>query len=165
MGRRVLLTGGTGFVGANLARRLLLDGHEVHLVVRRAHAVWRLEGIGDAVQLHIADLADPAALRAAVAASRPDWIFHLAAYGAYSWERDAEQMVETNLAGTLSLLDACRERGFSSFVHAGTSSEYGLKDHPAGEDEALWPNSHYAVTKAAATLLCRFVGVQRDLPI
>jgi dolichol-phosphate mannosyltransferase len=155
LSKRILITGASGFVGANLARRALRDGHEVHLLLRPGYRTWRLDEIAGHLQLHEADLADDIAVRAAVRGIRPDWVFHLAAYGAYSSQKDVERMVATNLSGCISLLDACVESGVEAFVNAGSSSEYGLKDHAPDEDEALEPNSPYAITKAAATHYCR----------
>jgi len=64
-------------------------------------------------------------------------------------------MTSTNLLGCASLLDASAKAGFEAFIQTGSSSEYGYKDHAACEDERLEPNSHYAVTKAAATHYCQ----------
>lgn len=161
--KRVILTGGTGFVGANLARRLLRDGHEVHLLVRGGHAAWRIEAIRADVRLHEADLCDEEALARAVADIRPDWVFHLAAYGAYSWQTDLRRTVQTNVVGTVALVEACLKAGFEAFVHTGSSSEYGFKDHAPSETEALEPNSHYAVAKASATLFCRHTAQGRGV--
>ncbi len=97
----------------------------------------------------------------ALAAARPDWVFHLAAYGAYSSQRDPRRAARTNLEGTVCLLEAAAGRGFEAFVHAGSSSEYGLMDHPPREDEAAVPNSPYAATKVAATTYCSYVA-RRD---
>ena len=72
--RRVLLTGATGFVGANLARRLLADGHEVHCLVRPGHAAWRIAEIRDALRLHTGDAGDAADIARAVAEARPEWV-------------------------------------------------------------------------------------------
>lgn len=154
--KRALLTGATGFVGANLVRRLLRDGHEVHLLAREGHARWRIEEIESEVRIHRADLSDAADLAQLFARVRPDWVFHLAAHGAYSWQTDAAQIVQTNIAGTINLVEAALQTGFEAFVNAGSSSEYGLKDHAPLESENLEPNSHYAVAKASATLYCRF---------
>jgi nucleoside-diphosphate-sugar epimerase len=153
--KRVLITGGTGFVGANLTRRLLADGHAVHLLVGAGHRTWRLAGVlGDLVR-HEADLRDADAVRRGVAAARPDWVFHLAAHGAYSWQTDAPAILATNVLGTVHLVEACRQTGFEVFVNTGSSAEYGWKDHAPAEDEWLEPNSAYAVGKASATLYCR----------
>lgn len=153
--RRALLTGGAGFIGACLTRRLLAEGHRVELLLRPGSDTWRLQEIGDELVVHEADLRDRDAVRAAVQAAAPEWIFHLAAHGAYSWQTDASGIFQSNTLGTLNLLESCVERGFDALVHAGTSSEYGLKDHPPSEDEAPEPNSSYAVAKVSATLLCR----------
>ena len=156
--KRVILTGGTGFVGANLARRLLREGHELHLLVRPNYQPWRIEPIRPDVRLHELHLHDLDAVSRVVRQIRPDWIFHLAAHGAYSWQTDWEQMVRTNIQGTMSLVTACLNTGFEAFVNTGSSSEYGFKDHAPAESEPVEPNSHYAVTKAAATLFCRFTA-------
>lgn len=153
--KRVLLTGGTGFVGANLARTLLQEGHEVHLLVRPQYKPWRIEPILKDVRLSEVDLRDFDGLHRAVSAIRPEWIFHLAAYGAYPFQSDARLMVDTNLTGTINLVEACLMSGFEAFIHAGSSSEYGFKDHAPLESEVLEPNSLYAITKAASTHYCR----------
>ena len=161
--KRVLLTGGTGFVGANLARRLLQLGHEVHLLVRPHHTAWRIEGVQADLRLHEIDLADGERLGNLVRRIGPDWVFHLAVHGAYSWQRDLGQMVRTNILGTMNLVGACVATGFEGFVNTGSSSEYGFKNHAPAETEALEPNSYYAVTKSSATFFCRYTAQSRQL--
>src|SRR5258708_561409 len=163
--KRVLMTGGTGFVGANLARRLVGDGHEVHLLVRSEHNPWRIEAIRSSVQLHVAGLNDVDDLVQTVAVVRPDWIFHLAAYGAYPTQTDFNQMVQANVVGTSNFVQACVAVGFEAFVNAGSSSEYGFKDHPPNEGERVEPNSYYAITKTTATLFCQHSARVNNLSI
>lgn len=163
--KRVILTGGTGFVGANLARRLLRDGHEVHALVRPGHQPWRLEAIRAQSHLHEAHLEDAGKVDSIIRQIRPEWIFHLAAHGAYSSQTNLEQMVLTNIHGTMNLVSACLKSGFEAFVNTGSSSEYGFKAHPAAETTLLEPNSHYAVTKASATLFCRHTAQRERVPL
>lgn len=163
--KRCLVTGGTGFVGANLVRRLLRDGHAVHLLVRPEHAAWRIEEIRRDVRLHLLDLSDIRAVAQTIEEIKPEWIFHLAAHGAYSWQADIAQIFRTNLLGTIHLVEACLKTGFDSFIHTGSSSEYGFKDHAPSEAERLEPNSHYAVAKASATLYCRSTAQARKANI
>ncbi len=161
--KRVILTGGTGFVGANLARRLLEEGHQVHLLVRPGYAAWRIEEISSKLALHEASLSDRGRLTEIAEEIKPDWIFHLAAHGAYSWQNDTDAIIGVNLTGTVNLLEACLKRGFEAFVNTGSSSEYGFKDHAPAEDELPEPNSCYAVTKTAATNYCRFISRDRNV--
>jgi nucleoside-diphosphate-sugar epimerase len=156
--KKVLITGASGFVGNNLARFLLSRGNEVHLVLRESHAQWRLKDILHDVNIHIADLVDPDGVAAAVNSAHAEWIFHLAAHGAYSFQVDTARIVQTNVMGTINLVQACLKTGFEAFVNTGSSSEYGFKDHAPTENEWLDPNSHYAVAKASATLFCRYTA-------
>lgn len=156
--RTTLLTGGMGFVGANLARRLLHDGHRVHMLVREGQSGWRIDGIRREVTVHTVDLADGDRLAAVVRDVRPEWVFHLAAYGASSEQSDVTRIFRTNVVGTANLVEACLRTGFEAFVNTSSSSEYGFKDHAPHEGEAVEPNSHYAVSKASATMFCRYVA-------
>lgn len=158
---RALVTGAGGFVGANLVRHLLVSGHAVVAIERPGGSFWRLSEVSEDAEVVDLDLLDGAGIKRVVADAKADWVFHLAAHGAYSWQRDSELIMQTNLVSTVRLLAACEEQGFSAFIHAGSSSEYGFKDHAPKETERVDPNSDYAVMKAAATTHGRFVA-QRD---
>jgi nucleoside-diphosphate-sugar epimerase len=163
--KRAMVTGASGFIGANLARRLLADGHEVHLLVSPNGELWRLKGLRGDTQTHPIDLSDADAVNRTVAAIQPDWIFHLAAHGAYSWQSDVRRMIATNLVGTINLVEAAMRGRFESLVNTGSSSEYGFKDHAPSEDEFVDPNSHYAITKLSATHYCRYIAQSRSMRI
>jgi len=162
---RALVTGAGGFIGACLVRHLLAGGHDVVAIERPGGSVWRLRDVAHDARVVDLDLLDADAIKATVAEHRPEWIFHLAAHGAYSWQRDSERIMQTNLVSTVRLLAACEQHGFEAFVHAGSSSEYGFKDHAPKETERPEPNSDYAVMKAAATTHCRFVAQRDDLHV
>jgi nucleoside-diphosphate-sugar epimerase len=157
---RALVTGAGGFLGANLVRRLLADGHEPLALARPGGTSWRLKDIATDVRIAELDLRDPAAIERTVGETRPEWIFHLAAHGAYSWQKDVEAMIAVNVSATAALLTAAQAADVRAFVNAGSSSEYGLKDYPPREEEWLQPNSHYAVTKAAGTHLTALAAAQ-----
>lgn len=163
--KRIIITGATGFVGANLARRLLQDGHEIHLLVRPGHRPWRIEAIRAHAYLYEVSLDDAEALIRIVRRIRPEWIFHLATNGAYATQTDLRRMVQTNIIGTVNLVEACCKTGFEALVNTGSSSEYGFKEHAPTEQEWLEPNSYYAVTKASATLFCRYVAQSQKVHI
>lgn len=162
---RALVTGAGGFVGANLAASLARAGHDVVAWVHRDSPTWRLDHLTETIEIVPVELLDADAIEAGVRSARPDWIFHLAAHGAYSWQRDPERIMQTNLVASVRLLAACQRHGFAAFVHAGSSSEYGFQDHAPREDELPEPNSDYAAMKAAATLHCRFVAQRDDVHV
>jgi nucleoside-diphosphate-sugar epimerase len=117
------------------------------------------------VQRHALDIADDAAVRAAIARVRPEWVFHLAVHGAYSWQTDLRRMIDTNVVGTVNVLEACVGRDVEAFVNTGSSSEYGFKAYPPAESDFIDPNSYYALTKAFATHYCRYTALSRDLAV
>jgi nucleoside-diphosphate-sugar epimerase len=152
---RVLITGGSGFVGANLARAEIAAGREVHLLLRQGARLWRLAGLAGRYAAHTGDVTCAADVRRAVEASRPEVVYHLAAHGVYPSQTDRAAILATNLAGTLNVLEAMAGRDYLGLVHTGSSAEYGHKDGPMRESDLLEPRTDYAVTKAAATLFCQ----------
>ena len=161
--KRAVVTGATGFVGACLARRLLRDGHEVHLLLRPPINGRRIADVEGDLRLHIVDVNDRAAVLRTLRELRPEWVFNLMAHGAYSSQTDPDEIVRTNLLGTIHLLDAAQASGAEAFVQAGSSSEYGFQDHAPREGEPVAPNSLYAVSKVAATHYGQMIARQRDL--
>ena len=143
-------------------RRLLGEGHRVEAIVRPGTELWRLGDLGRELALHELDLRDSEAVARLVSRLAPEWVFHLAAHGAYSSQTEVRRIFDTTLGGTVNLLEACLVAGFAAFVNAGSSSEYGHKDHAPSESEPLAPNSHYAVAKAAASMYCAYSAQRAD---
>ena len=158
---RALVTGAGGFVGANLVRHLLDRGDEATAQVRPGGRYWPLEDIATHARIEFADLRRPDDVVRALVDVRPDVIFNLAAYGAYSWQTDLDTMLAVNVRATEALLVGAREVG-ARLIQAGSSSEYGFSDRATSEVDRVKPNSHYAVTKAAATHLCHLAAAQHD---
>ena len=154
MRERVLITGGSGFVGSCLARDLIAAGQDVHLLLRPGYKEWRLADLIGRFTPHLADLRDADAVQRAIATSQPEVVYHLATHGAYPAQRDRTAILATNLQGTINLIEALADREYKAFVHAGSSSEYGHKNGPMREDDVLEPRSDYAIGKAAASHLC-----------
>ena len=164
-GRSALVTGAAGFVGANLVRRLVDLGAEVHALVRPSSSLWRLEDVVSRVTVHPVDLLDRTALSAAVTASEPEFVFHLAAKGATSHDLDASQLFQANAMGTLNLLAATQPFSYARLVHVGGSSEYGPHPAPLKETDRLAPVTPYGASKAAATLACQQFARAHERPV
>ena len=154
---RVLVTGGAGFVGANLVRRLLADGHEVVVIDDLSTgAVANLAEVHGHVTLHEATIIDAAALDRAMAGTEA--VVHLAARPSVPRSLDDPWATHVaNAGGTLAVLEAARRVGSARggpaphVVVASSSSVYGANPTlPKHEDLVARPVSPYAASKLAA---------------
>lgn len=124
--RDVLVTGGTGFIGSNLAIALLDEGCHVRLL-RRPNS--DLRAIGDAlVQYCIGDVRDPDSLKRAVKGC--DTVFHTAAMVSY-WRKEREEMYRTNIDGTRNVVEACLELNVEKLVHTSSIAAIGYSEDGA----------------------------------
>jgi len=164
-GEKIFITGATGFVGSNLARRYLERGAEVFINLRKTSDMWRIKDILSEVNSVPVDISDYEKLREAIKNVRPDCIFHTATYGGSAEQKNTEKIIETNITGTVNLIRSCRDTEVRLLVNTGTSSEYGIKNSAVKETSLLEPVNEYGVTKAAATLFCQSYAVTENLPI
>lgn len=162
-----LITGGAGFIGANLVRKILTTTSNplIHIIEPSGTNLWRLADIQDQITIHSLNLIDFKEVENLVLALKPDVIFHLAAYGGMPNEQDQLMVYHVNLYGTINLLNACKKFGFDCFINTGSSSEYGKKSKPMKEADQLEPISDYAVAKVAATNYCAKEAILNKLPI
>ncbi|MBI5401677.1 NAD-dependent epimerase/dehydratase family protein [Candidatus Wolfebacteria bacterium] len=164
--KRVLITGGTGFVGSNFTYKFLDLGFDVNLLVRSESNFWRIEEIKNKIKLHYVDLTNREETENFIKKLKPQIILHFATYGAYlGRQKDVNEAVKTNLLGTVNLLNACSKIDFECFINTGTNSEYGEKNHPMRENEILEPNNFYGATKAAASIYCNYLAKKLSLPL
>lgn len=167
-GRIVLVTGASGFIGSHLTRLLVDRGAEVHAITSSVSSIWpdRLRDLRGRVQLHEANLTDRTATNRLARHVRPSIVFHLGAYThvGKSWAR-IDECVQTNVQGTVNLLQALDAAGYDRFVNVGTSEIYGPIDVPFHEDDHPRPVSPYAVSKHAAEQFCRLGHSSYGWPI
>jgi len=163
--KKILITGATGFVGANLLRKLIDSKNDIHVIIRSTSNLWRINDIIDKVNAHVCDLTNRESVEKLVLKIKPQIIFHLAVYGGYQFQEESLKIIDTNLIGIINLLNACCKIGFECFINTGSSSEYGLKNKPMSENDLLEPINDYGIAKAAATLYCQAIGRRENLPI
>ena len=165
---RVLVTGATGFIGSHLVRRLVDDGAEVHALTSVVSSVYpvRLAALRGQITLQGGNLSDRSAMDAVVAEVQPTHVFHLGAYThvGKSWQR-VDECIQTNIQGTVNLLQALDGTDYRRFVYLGTSEIYGDIDVPFREDAVVNPISPYSVSKYAGERYCRMFHQGRGWPV
>jgi UDP-glucose 4-epimerase len=167
-GLRVLVTGATGFIGSHLSRRLVDGGAQVHALTSTVSSVYpvRLVDIRDRITLYGGNLNDSGAMASVVEQANPQIVFHLGAYThvGKSWDR-IDECVQTNIHGTVNLLQALARTGYERFVYTSTSEVYGDVEVPFREDAVVRPLSPYSVSKYAGEHFCRMLERGRNWPL
>src|SRR5438067_8206084 len=175
--RSILITGGAGFIGSHLVDRLWSEGDwRVTVVddfndfyepaIKRANIASHQSNPN--FKLIEADIREVSALSRVFDDAKFDCIVHLAARaGVRPSLREPRLYVETNINGTLNLLELARERGVKHFVFGSSSSVYGENEKiPFSEDDPIFkPISPYAATKAAGELICHAYSHVHDMRI
>lgn len=158
--KTVVVTGVAGFIGSNLAARLLGDGHRVIGIDNLSYGIR--EQVPEAVEFHAADIRD-AGLRSIMAGA--DAIFHLAAKNCIAdCQDDPVETASINVLGTTNLMAEAKAAGISRIIHAESSAMYeGSPNLPTREDEVA-PLSFYGASKLGAKLFVdayvRFYGMR-----
>lgn len=161
---KALITGILGFIGSNLAQRLVDEGCEVYGVARRVASrnLATIESILPDITLVTGDISDYVSIRNAIKTTNPDVIFHLAALSPVrdSFERPFEYQ-QANYIGTMNVAHSMLELQdpqTRKLLAASTAEVYGIQaNEPLREDLPLFPSSPYAVSKAAGDLYMRMM--------
>lgn len=166
-----LVTGADGFIGSHLVEELVQQGQDVRaLVFYDFRNSWGWldtlpEDIMTRIDIFPADVRDPAAMRKAVAGCAT--VFHLAALIGIPYSYLAPtSYIETNLKGTLNVLEACRDEGVKRLVHTSTSETYGTPEYvPIDERHPLVGQSPYSASKIGADKLAESFYFSFGLPV
>jgi len=169
--RQVLVTGGGGFIGSHLVEALYGEGARVRVLIRY-HSGGRRGFLDDlarevqaAIDVHAATVEDPFVVRRAVDGC--DTVFHLAALIGIPYSYVApHHYVQTNVVGTVNVLQACLDAGVRRLVHTSTSETYGTAQYtPIDERHPLVGQSPYAATKIGADQLALSYFRSFGLPV
>ena len=161
----IVVFGAGGFIGSNLFRHILQYRDDVYGITSKEPFIpWRIDDLKTDRIIH-ANITEPGSLQNLFQRYQFKTIFDLAAYGAYAKQDDVKLIYRTNIIGLLNLLQVSSAYNIKAFVHAGSSSEYGLNCKEPLENAELLPNSHYAVTKVSAAHMIKYYGTILEFPI
>ena len=169
--KKVLVTGAGGFIGSHLCERLVAVGAEVRAFVRynsrgdEGALAWLLPQVRERIEVVAGDLRDGQAVRRA--AHEVDTIFHLGALIAipYSYLHPYE-VIETNVMGSLNVLQAARDEEVRRLVQVSSSEVYGTAQYvPINESHPLQGQSPYSASKIGADMLATSFYCSYDLPV
>ena len=167
-GKRVLVTGGEGFIGSHLTERLVRDGAHVRVLALYnpfGRYGWLDPAVHTDVELLPGDVRD--AERVAEAVAGCDVVFHLAALIGIPYSYVApESYVDVNVHGTVNVAAACRRHGVERMVHTSTSETYGTAIAvPISEDHPMQPQSPYSASKIGADMMALSFHHAFELPV
>lgn len=165
---KILVTGGSGFIGRHLIPKLIELEHNVYSLERYVTGRYVLGG-QRMVKTIFGDIRDHFAIRKIIREIQPDAVIHLASISPVSYSYDhPNEVLETNFLGTVNLAESCLREipHFKHFLFASTSEEYGNQEAiPIKETAELRPNSPYAVSKVASDKYLQYMCDAYDLPV
>ncbi|MFA5881331.1 MAG: NAD-dependent epimerase/dehydratase family protein [Eubacteriales bacterium] len=160
---KVLVTGGTGFIGTNVVKRLASGGHDLRCLVRKTSNVGTLKEIG--ATLFTGDVTDKGSIINAMEGC--DWVINLANVFSF-WEPDRQTYYDVNVQGTKNVMECILETGVSKVVHISTGAVYGKPaDCPFNEDSPVGPVrfSAYSQSKYEGELAAWELYKKKGLPL
>lgn len=161
----IVITGATGFVGANLCRYFLDRKQDVIALTGATRTDWRLPEESPRFRKVHVDLASETSIRDFISAAQPQVFINCAAYGAYPSQTDTHRIYQINFDAVRTMLESLKHvKGFRAFIQMGSQSEYGMNCTAPSEDSATVPDSDYAVSKVAASAATQYYGKKHGLP-
>ena len=151
---KIFLTGATGFIGSQLAKRLILEGHDLAIVVRQDSKLEVLQNMLPQIQVHVYD-GSYASIFAALKTAKSELVCHIASlFLAKHKQEDVPRLIESNIKFPVQLLEAMNQLGIKQLINTGTSWQHF-------DNETYNPVNLYAATKQAfESLLAFYVEAQ-----
>lgn len=151
--KKVVVTGGAGFIGSNLVDRLLSEGYEVHIIDNLVGG--KKENVNPNAVFHNVDICDLEKIKPIIKDS--EYVFHLAALPRVQYSIDfPKESSEVNIGGTINVLIASKEGGVKKVIYSASSAAYGDQEiMPLSEDMPTSPKSPYGAQKYIGEILCK----------
>jgi UDP-glucose 4-epimerase len=166
--KTLLVTGATGFIGSHLTRKLLSEGADVHILLKKTSNPFRIKEIAGDITFWHGDIRKYSEVSLCLRNVQPRVIFHLAALRDVNRDPELiEEMIDINLKGTMNLLRGVINEKITidCFVSTGSSEEYGDGPTPFNEEQRETPVSPYSASKVAATYFSQMFYKTMQLPV
>lgn len=161
---RILITGAAGFIGSHLAHQLVKMGYEVGIIKRNGTDIWRIKDILKDINVYNADLKDTNSVSQAISNFKPNIVYHLATYYAVDHcPQEIASMIDSNVLGTINLLEASKESRVNLFINTSTCSVYNSSMEKLKENSDINPSNLYSMTKIQAEQACCYYSEKYDL--
>ncbi|MBU0701618.1 dTDP-glucose 4,6-dehydratase [bacterium] len=169
MNKKLLVTGGAGFIGSELIRQGVQRGYGIAVIDNLTYAgdKIRIKGVEEKISFYKADITNREFVEHIFRKEKPQIVIHMAAESHVDRSIiDATPFIETNIKGTQVLLDVSKHYGIERFINMSTDEVYGeISEGQFEEASPLDPNSPYSVSKATADMLGRAYCRTYDLPV
>jgi len=162
--KNILVTGGAGFLGSHLVRRLVELGGEITIIDHPDSNLWRIEKVLHKVNYVSVDIGSVHLDTLISSVGKQDVIYHLAAAGVNQTYNNSNIILQTNIIGTQKILQFALKTAVDKFVYCGSCFEYGSGEK-LSENSLLEPLSEYAVSKTAGWYLTNAYHKRYDLPV
>ena len=161
----VLITGASGFIGANLVRDLINTKDQIHILIRKQSNLWRLNDIISQCYVHFVDISKIEEVENVISEIKPETVYHCATYGVYPNQKDIHKVEQTNLIGTKNLVSSLdKNTNLKKLVNLGSAFEYGPKSNLIKETDSTQGFDHYSESKILQTELIEHFAHQKNLP-
>jgi len=164
-GKKVLVTGGAGFIGSHLVEKLVNLGAKVTVLDNfTTGSLNNLQSVLTNINLLYTDVTTLYSVMRAIRGM--DFVFHLAAFVSVPQSLlHPEICMDINVTGTKNILEACKEHKVKAMVYSSSSAIYGNKNESCNERDTPQPQSPYATSKLQAEKLCKKYAQLYDIPI
>ncbi|AGK97899.1 NAD-dependent epimerase/dehydratase family protein [Clostridium pasteurianum] len=163
--KKILITGGYGFIGSHLVRRMLNKGANLFIIERKNSNPWRIKDILNKISIIEADISNSSEVNNYIKNIDPEYVFHLAAYGVDSSKKEYIAATNTNIIGTVNLLNSLKNTQCKKLINMGSCAEYGNRKELMYETMYPLPVSIYGSTKACSTILAHQIARENNIGI
>jgi nucleoside-diphosphate-sugar epimerase len=161
---KILITGATGFLGANLLKFLYNDNKNISILMNKNSNLWRINDIIKQIDVNHVNIKNKNKVYEKIKEIKPDYVYHLATYGVHPSQNNLDEIIKTNILGTSNILHALEKYGIKRLVNVGSGFEYGKGKNNIKETDCLNPLTLYGITKVTQSLLVKYFSELKNIP-